>query len=234
MSIIAFDSVSKVYRMGSEEIHALRDVTFRMAPGDFTAIMGSSGSGKSTMMNIIGCLDRPTSGSYYFDGRSVGTLKEAQLAAIRRSKIGFVFQSFHLLTRASALENVEMPLVYAGVSPKKRRQQALAALDQVGLADRAHHRPYELSGGQMQRTAIARALVNRPRLLLADEPTGALDSATGHEIMAIFRSLHAEGMSILLVTHEQEIAQCARMIVHFRDGEITSVTKEQREEAAAL
>ena len=218
--MIEFQRVSKVYTVGSEKVHALREVDFHMHAGSFTAVMGASGSGKSTMMNIIGCLDRPTSGKYSLDSNDVSTLGERDLAKIRREKIGFVFQSFNLLSRATALENVEMPLIYSGRKAKYRRQRAREALDQVGLGDRALHRPNELSGGQMQRVAIARALVNEPLLILADEPTGALDSATGTEVMELFSELHQRGISILVVTHAADVATYAETIVHFRDGEI--------------
>jgi putative ABC transport system ATP-binding protein len=218
---IAIHNVSKTYRMGAIEVHALRGVNLSIADGELMAIMGPSGSGKSTLMNILGCLDVPSAGSYRLDGQEVGRLSEDQLAAVRSRKIGFVFQQFNLLPRTPALEQVELPMVYAGV--KDRRARALAALEAVGLSDRADHKPTELSGGQQQRVAIARALVNEPSIILADEPTGALDTRTSLEIMAIFQRLNRErGLTVIFVTHESDIAQHTRRIIHIRDGLIQS------------
>ena len=210
-------NVTKSYHMGAIEVNALAGVSLEIANGELVAIMGPSGSGKSTLMNILGCLDVPTSGSYRLDGEEVGRLKDDQLAIVRSKKIGFVFQQFNLLARTPAVEQVELPMVYAGI--KNRRARAFAALDAVGLADRAHHKPTELSGGQQQRVAIARALVNEPSMILADEPTGALDTRTSAEIMAIFQRLNQErGMTVIFVTHEPDIAHHTRRIIHLRDG----------------
>jgi putative ABC transport system ATP-binding protein len=218
---IQVTDVSKTYRIGDFEVHALRGVSLRIADGELVAIMGPSGSGKSTLMNILGCLDVPTSGSYLLDGEEVGRLKDDQLAQVRSRKIGFVFQQFNLLARTPAIEQVELPMMYAGV--RDRRARALSALEAVGLADRARHKPTELSGGQQQRVAIARALVNEPSIILADEPTGALDTATSAEIMAIFQRLNRErGLTVIFVTHEADIAYHTRRIIHLRDGLITS------------
>jgi putative ABC transport system ATP-binding protein len=214
-------NVTKVYRLGAIEVAALQGVSLHIGDGELVAIMGPSGSGKSTLMNILGCLDVPSSGSYQLDGEEVGQLKDDQLAQVRSRKIGFVFQQFNLLARTPAIEQVELPMVYAGV--RDRRARALAALDAVGLSDRAHHRPTELSGGQQQRVAIARALVNEPSIILADEPTGALDTRTSAEIMAIFQRLNRErGLTVIFVTHEPDIAYHTRRIIHLRDGLITT------------
>jgi putative ABC transport system ATP-binding protein len=206
--------------MGSEEIHALRGVSINIEKGEYVAIMGPSGSGKSTLMNLIGCLDTPSKGSYLLNGKEVAEMNDDELARIRNEEIGFVFQTFNLLPRATALHNVELPLVYAGVSGKDRQDRARQALEKVELTSRASHKPNELSGGQRQRVAIARALVNNPSILLADEPTGNLDSKTGVEIMAVFQRLHDGGNTIVLVTHEPDIAAYARRVIHIRDGQV--------------
>ena len=220
MALIETVDLWKTYVMGSEEIHALRGVSIRIERGEYVAIMGPSGSGKSTLMNLIGCLDTPTKGSYLLNGKQVGQMNDNELARIRNEEIGFVFQTFNLLARATALHNVELPLIYAGVSSHKRAEQAKAALKEVDLQDRMMHKPSELSGGQRQRVAIARALVNHPSILLADEPTGALDTATGNDIMALFAKLHTEGNTIVLVTHEHDIAMHAHRVIHIRDGKV--------------
>jgi putative ABC transport system ATP-binding protein len=220
MALIETQDLWKTYVMGSEEIHALRSVTLTIDRGEYVAIMGPSGSGKSTLMNLIGCLDTPTRGSYLLNGKQVGQMNDNELARIRNQEIGFVFQTFNLLPRATALQNVELPLVYAGVSGKDRQQRARAALDKVELTSRMSHRPNELSGGQRQRVAIARALVNNPSILLADEPTGNLDSKTGAEIMALFAKLHQAGNTIILVTHEADVGAFAHRVIHLRDGQV--------------
>lgn len=217
-TIIQTTDLSRVYRMGSETIHALRSISIQISRGEYVAFMGPSGSGKSTLMNIVGCLDTPSSGSYILNGRDVSNMSDNELAGIRNKEIGFVFQTFNLLPRSTALENVALPLVYAGVSRSVREQRAMQLLESVGLADRARHRPNELSGGQRQRVAIARALVNNPSIILADEPTGNLDSKTSHEIMELFEKLHAKGNTIIMVTHEEDIAKYAHRIVRLRDG----------------
>jgi putative ABC transport system ATP-binding protein len=220
--IIELRQISKVYRMGEIEVRALRSVDFIVRPGELVAIMGASGSGKSTMLNLIGTLDRPSSGAYLLDGEPVQDLDEFELAALRNKKIGFVFQSFNLLPRDNALENVELPMVYAGESRSTRRKKAERALERVGLADRMDHLPNQLSGGQQQRVSIARAIVNEPLLLLADEPTGALDSATTKQVMELFVELHRQGMTVVLVTHDPQIAAYAERVVSFKDGVIVS------------
>lgn len=222
MSLIRLQNISRRYQMGAETIHALRDVSLVIERGEYVAIMGPSGSGKSTLMNLIGCLDTPSAGRYELNGTDVSQMDDNQLAEVRNREIGFVFQTFNLLPRSNALHNVELPLIYAGVPAEERRRMALAALTQVGLADRIHHRPNELSGGQRQRVSVARALVNRPSILLADEPTGNLDSKTGEEIMALFDELWRGGHTIVLVTHEEDIARHARRIVRIRDGRIAA------------
>jgi len=212
----------RTYAMGAEEIHALRGVSFTIQAGEYLAVMGPSGSGKSTLMNLVGCLDTPTRGTYVLRGKVVSQMNDDELAAVRNREIGFVFQTFNLLPRATALHNVELPLVYAGVTKDERLQRARGALDMVDLGDRITHKPNELSGGQRQRVAIARALVMGPSILLADEPTGNLDSATGEEIMRLFDRLHQDGHTIILVTHERDIADHARRTIHIRDGQIES------------
>jgi putative ABC transport system ATP-binding protein len=218
MALIETVDLWKTYLMGSEEIHALRGVSIQIERGEYVAIMGPSGSGKSTLMNLIGCLDTPTKGSYLLNGKQVSQMNDNELARIRNEEIGFVFQTFNLLPRATALHNVELPLVYAGIAAKDRQDRAKAALEKVELASRMTHRPNELSGGQRQRVAIARALVNNPSILLADEPTGNLDSKTGLEIMGLFERLHKAGNTIVLVTHESEVAAFAYRAIHIRDG----------------
>ncbi len=219
-SLIEIEQMSKIYQMGQTEVHALRGVDLTVQPGEYVAIMGTSGSGKSTLMNMIGLLDRPTEGTYKIRGTEASKMSKGALADLRNREIGFVFQQFNLLPRISARRQVELPLFYAGTSGRKRKQMALSALEQVGLGDRSSHRPDELSGGQQQRVAIARALVNQPSLLLADEPTGALDSKTSSEVMGIFEQLNQEGMTVVMVTHDLEVAQQARRIVTLFDGEI--------------
>jgi putative ABC transport system ATP-binding protein len=220
-NLIVMNELTRVYDLGPQQIFALNGVNLTIEQGEYVAIMGPSGSGKSTLMNIIGCLDTPTSGSYVLDGVPVETLNDDELAAIRNKKIGFVFQTFNLLARTTALQNVELPLVYAKIPRAERRRQAEEALAAVGLQDRMAHQPNELSGGQRQRVAIARALVNKPSLLLADEPTGNLDSQTGREILDLFHELHARGNSIIMVTHEDDVAKEAKRIIHIRDGKVS-------------
>ena len=220
MPLIETRDLWKTYTMGEEEIHALRGVSIQIERGEYVAIMGPSGSGKSTLMNLIGCLDTPSKGSYLLNEKEVAAMNDDDLAQIRNEEIGFVFQTFNLLPRATALHNVELPLIYAGVSGKDRQERAKGALEKVDLISRASHRPNELSGGQRQRVAIARALVNDPSILLADEPTGNLDSKTGNEIMGVFERLHASGNTIVLVTHEADIAAYAHRTIHIRDGQV--------------
>jgi putative ABC transport system ATP-binding protein len=224
----------KIYRMGDTDVRALDGVSVDIAKGEFVAVMGPSGSGKSTFMNLAGCLDRPTSGEYCLDGRAVSEMAGDQLAAVRNRHIGFVFQHFNLLARTPAVENVELPLVYAGVAKKQRHEKAMAMLERVGLGDRAHHHPAQLSGGQQQRVAIARALVTEPLIILADEPTGALDSHTSLEIMALFQELNRQGMTVVLVTHEPDVARFARRLLRFRDGHVVGDESQVPLAAAAM
>jgi putative ABC transport system ATP-binding protein len=227
-SLIRAEDLWRTYAMGAEEIHALRGVSFTIRKGEYVAVMGPSGSGKSTLMNLIGCLDTPSRGIYVLRGKVVSEMNDDELAAVRNREIGFVFQTFNLLPRATALHNVELPLVYAGVSKEERMGLARRALEMVDLADRVNHKPNELSGGQRQRVAIARALVMRPSILLADEPTGNLDSATGEDILRLFDKLHQDGNTIILVTHDKDIADHARRTIHIRDGRIESDTLNAR------
>jgi putative ABC transport system ATP-binding protein len=227
MALIQATGLSKTYVMGDQTVHALRDVTLEIAEGDFVAIMGASGSGKSTLMNILGCLDQPSTGVYILAGEEVEVMTQDQLASIRNRRIGFVFQQFNLLPRTSALENVELPMVYAGVPVAQRRINATTALARVGLAQRGEHTPSELSGGQQQRVAIARALVNHPQLILADEPTGALDSQTSEDIMRLLTELNAQGMTVVIVTHESDIAAWARRKLVFKDGQIVEDVRQR-------
>lgn len=217
------DGISKIYTMGEVTVHALRGISFDIKTGEYVAIMGPSGSGKSTLMHIMGCLDRPTNGFLYLGARDISSLSDSDLAEIRNAEIGFVFQNFNLLPSMSILENVEMPLLYAGIPAKERRKRAVRALEAVGLADRLQHRPNEISGGQKQRASIARAMVNQPAILLADEPTGNLDTKTGEEIMGLFDELNAKGNTIILVTHEREVAEHSSRIIHIRDGTIEHI-----------
>lgn len=216
--LIDVNDITKVYEMGDVQVHALRGVTFTVESGEFIAIMGPSGSGKSTLMDILGCLATPTAGEYFLESEEVGKLSDNRLADIRNKKIGFVFQSFNLLPRTSALHNVELPLIYSGLGRKERKRRAFESLEAVGLADRVDHKSTELSGGQVQRVAIARALVNKPSMIFADEPTGNLDTRSGAEILAIFDRLNEEGNTIIMVTHEPEVAEHARRVLHIRDG----------------
>lgn len=220
MNIINIEHIAKIYQVGSEEVHALRDVSLDINKGEYVAIMGPSGSGKSTLMNILGCLDTPTKGIYNFTGVNVSQMNDNELASIRNREIGFVFQTFNLLPRSDALHNVELPLIYAGVPSHERKEKARLALEHVGLSDRIHHKPNELSGGQRQRVAIARALVTEPAIILADEPTGNLDTKTGEDIMALFNEIYEQGNTIILVTHEEYIAEHAERIIRIRDGMI--------------
>lgn len=224
-SIIHLSAIARVYRIGSETIHALRDVSVEINQNEYVAMMGPSGSGKSTLMNIIGCLDTPSSGNYVLNGIEVSKMTDNELAEVRNKEIGFIFQTFNLLPRSTALENVALPLVYAGISKSERNKRALKTLADVGLGDRVKHRPNELSGGQRQRVAVARALVNNPSIILADEPTGNLDSKTSEEIMALFNEIHKMGNTIIVVTHEEEIARHAHRIVRLKDGLIESDQK---------
>ncbi|MBW4540632.1 MAG: ABC transporter ATP-binding protein [Myxacorys chilensis ATA2-1-KO14] len=219
-TIVRLEGITKVYGMGDTTVHALAGIDLMIEQGEYCAIMGASGSGKSTMMNVIGCLDRPTDGQYYLDGQDVAQLSDRDLAHIRNQKLGFVFQQFHLLPQLSALENVMLPMVYASVPTAERKERAAEALIRVGLGQRLQNRPNQLSGGQQQRVAIARAIVNRPVLLLADEPTGALDSTTTREILAIFGELNESGMTVVMVTHESEVARCTNRVIWFKDGQV--------------
>ena len=219
-ALISMSNIWRTYQMGSEQLHALRGVSFEVQRGEYLAIIGPSGSGKSTLMNLIGCLDTPSQGSYWINGKLVSAMDDDELARIRNKEIGFVFQTFNLLARATALHNVELPLIYAGMGASERHEKARQSLTAVELADRMTHRPNELSGGQRQRVAIARALVNHPSILLADEPTGALDTKTSHEIMNLFEKLHAEGHTIIVVTHEHDVAERAHRVLSIRDGNI--------------
>jgi putative ABC transport system ATP-binding protein len=233
MSLVTVSDLSKTYVVGQTEVPALRSLSLDIAEAEFVAVMGSSGSGKSTFMNILGCLDAPSSGTYHLAGQDVSRLSSNKLAAIRNAKIGFVFQQFNLLARTTALENVELPMVYAGLGRRERKRRAREVLALVDLSDREHHRPSQLSGGQQQRVAIARALVNRPLLLLADEPTGALDSTTSDEIMSALARLNEDGLTIVVVTHEPGVARFARRVIHFKDGGVVSDDLNQDVRAAA-
>ena len=234
MAIVATEGLAKDYRLGPHTVHALRGVSVSIDPGEFVAVMGPSGSGKSTFMNLLGCLDRPTAGRYWLDGEDVAQLSRDELATVRNAKIGFVFQQFNLLARTSALENVELPLLYGRTTPRERRERARARLSAVGLGDREHHHPSQLSGGQQQRVAIARALVNNPTVILADEPTGNLDTRTSAEIMVLLQRLNREGLTIVLVTHEPDIATFASRRLVFRDGRLLGDQRAEPQDAAAV
>ena len=231
--LIETSNLTRLYHLGDETVMALADVSLSVTTGDFVAVMGPSGSGKSTFMNVLGCLDRPTSGRYWLDGEEISQLGPDALAAVRNRQIGFVFQQFHLLDRLDALSNVELPMLYAGSERRLRRERAKQALTRVGLAARLHHRPTQLSGGQQQRVAVARALVNTPKVLLADEPTGALDSRTSLELIALFQELNRDGMTIVVVTHEPDVARFASRVVRFRDGHVLSDVRHNPAEAKA-
>ncbi len=222
--ILKLSGISRKYKVGTQEVHALKSVTLEINKNEYVALMGPSGSGKSTLMNILGCLDTPSSGEYFLNGKDVSKMQDDDLAEIRNKEIGFVFQTFNLLPRSSALDNVALPLIYAGFNKESRTKRALEVLNQVSLSDRVHHKPNELSGGQRQRVAIARALVNNPSIILADEPTGNLDSKTSHEIMALFEEIYKNGNTIILVTHEEDIAQHAHRIIRLKDGLVESDT----------
>jgi putative ABC transport system ATP-binding protein len=232
--LIQIETLSKLYKMGGETVHALNEISLRVDHGDFLAIIGPSGSGKSTLMNVIGCLDGPSSGKYWLDGEEVSRLRESRLAEIRNRKIGFIFQGFNLLNKLSALENVELPLIYRGVPAKQRKEQAIEALAKVGLEERVRHKPSELSGGQQQRVAIARALAGNPPILLADEPTGALDTRTGAEVMQLMKELNQQGHTIVLITHDIAISKQARRVVRIQDGQISEEGGEKREHQSSL
>jgi len=232
--VIEITDVTKVYQTGDVSLRALDGVTLRVDEGEFVAVMGSSGSGKSTLMNIVGCLDRPTSGTYVLAGRRVSGMSRGELARVRNRVVGFVFQQFNLLSRTSALENVELPLEYGGISSRQRRKRATEALVRVGLAQRLHHHPNQLSGGQQQRVAIARAIVNDPKVILADEPTGALDSRTSIDVMAIFQGLWRSGITVVLVTHEPDVAEFASRVVNMKDGQILSDKRQEPKEAVPV
>jgi putative ABC transport system ATP-binding protein len=231
--LVHLEEVTKVYRMGDVELRALAGVSLDLQPGEFTAIMGASGSGKSTMMNLLGCLDRPTTGRYLLDGKEISSLSNDELAHLRNQTLGFVFQSFNLLSRTSALENVELPLLYSNVPAVERRARARESLERVGLGDRLDHHPNQMSGGQQQRVAIARALVNRPRILLADEPTGNLDSRTSEDVMALFQALGQTGITVIIVTHEPDIAAYAARVITMRDGLVRSDVRQAPRAATA-
>jgi len=230
-TIVELENVTKVYKLGDVEVHALRGVTLSVRKGEFAAVMGSSGSGKSTLMNILGCLDKPTTGEFHLDGKAISRLSSDGLARIRNQTLGFVFQSFNLLSRTTALENVELPLLYSDVPAAERHKRAREALERVGLADRVHHHPNQMSGGQQQRVAIARALVSRPKVILADEPTGNLDSETSVEVMTLFQDLWSTGITILLVTHEPDIAGFAGRVISMKDGRVRLDRTQQPEDA---